>query len=467
MHTEYECMTLDCKRHPEFFCLAHEQFTCSQCNTSRHYECDSTRICQSLELEEISDLLYNFVDGLKNKAALYNLFKSIQRLEEALNDVVKMLQANVAQCFRQDKHEDISKLVFQGKQILSDIFEGTIFGNNTKSNPILRLLFDSQVLDTQNGYLIPPMGVIEALVNLKSKDLVRKLVKRTKKNFQDNREQELEIVRREVTQKLNNKYIPQIKNLESLVEKMLVDKQDDHERIQFLEGCLQNKADQLMEMQMAKLQIKDFELENATLVNQIEELQNWVLHHTDFKDSIISESNEIIQTSGIALLGDSEVGKTVLTSRIEEDVFLPHSEPTKSYAFRIATRNYNHSSVKIKILDTAGKNRAETLSVKFLNSAQYIFLMYDITSSQSLEGCQFWLNEIPPERIKDKIIYFIGNKADLKDQREVSLEVAAEFRASNGIDFHFEVSAKTGDGIDNLLQHVMKHLFVPRQFSLC
>mmetsp|Transcript_3920 Transcript_3920/g.3680 ORF Transcript_3920/g.3680 Transcript_3920/m.3680 type:complete len:110 (-) Transcript_3920:27-356(-) len=80
--------------------------------------------------------------------------------------------------------------------------------------------------------------------------------------------------------------------------------------------------------------------------------------------------------------------------------------------------------------------------------------MYDITNAKSLETCQYWKDS---EKLDDKTIYLVGTKADLEDQREVSREYITQFQIKNEIDFHFETSAKTGQGVEELLQHLMEY----------
>ena len=59
------------------------------------------------------------------------------------------------------------------------------------------------------------------------------------------------------------------------------------------------------------------------------------------------------------------------------------------------------------------------------------------------------------DNINDLFICLIGNKIDKEDKREVSIEKANKFAQENNIPY-FEVSAKTGEGIKNLFDEVIK-----------
>ena len=48
------------------------------------------------------------------------------------------------------------------------------------------------------------------------------------------------------------------------------------------------------------------------------------------------------------------------------------------------------------------------------------------------------------------IIFLVGNKKDKEDEREVSTERVNKFMRDNGILFHFETSAMTGENIESL-----------------
>lgn len=57
------------------------------------------------------------------------------------------------------------------------------------------------------------------------------------------------------------------------------------------------------------------------------------------------------------------------------------------------------------------------------------------------------------------MIYLVGNKAELEDQREVAFEKAVEWAAANGIHKCFETSAKTGKSVEEVFSCAGKDIF--------
>ena len=57
------------------------------------------------------------------------------------------------------------------------------------------------------------------------------------------------------------------------------------------------------------------------------------------------------------------------------------------------------------------------------------------------------------------ILFLVGNKKDMEDKREVSIDRVEKFKREKGIKFYFETSAKTGENIENLFILASKILY--------
>lgn len=57
------------------------------------------------------------------------------------------------------------------------------------------------------------------------------------------------------------------------------------------------------------------------------------------------------------------------------------------------------------------------------------------------------------------MIFMVGNKSELEDQREVSFERAIEFAKKNGVHMCFETSARTGAAVEELFSCSAKNLY--------
>lgn len=57
------------------------------------------------------------------------------------------------------------------------------------------------------------------------------------------------------------------------------------------------------------------------------------------------------------------------------------------------------------------------------------------------------------------ILFLVGNKKDMENQREVSVEKIEQFKREKNIDFAFETSARTGENIEELFIIASKLLY--------
>ena len=88
----------------------------------------------------------------------------------------------------------------------------------------------------------------------------------------------------------------------------------------------------------------------------------------------------------------------------------------------------------------------------------FVVLGYDITNKGSFDSLPRWLNSIIENTTKKvKLIYLIGNKIDLKESRVVSKEDGERFAENFNLRF-FEVSCKTGEGIEEFLNDLKNEI---------
>jgi GTPase SAR1 family protein len=59
----------------------------------------------------------------------------------------------------------------------------------------------------------------------------------------------------------------------------------------------------------------------------------------------------------------------------------------------------------------------------------------------------------------DVILFLVGNKLDMEDKREVSLDRVEKFKREKNITFAFETSAMTGENIEDLFIMASKILY--------
>ena len=71
-----------------------------------------------------------------------------------------------------------------------------------------------------------------------------------------------------------------------------------------------------------------------------------------------------------------------------------------------------------------------------------------------------WLKEVKQHASPDVVIYLIGNRSDLEEEREVFRDRAIEFCEEYHIDKFFETSAKTGNNVEEVFSLAGKELYL-------
>ena len=76
-----------------------------------------------------------------------------------------------------------------------------------------------------------------------------------------------------------------------------------------------------------------------------------------------------------------------------------------------------------------------------------MFLTYDVTREETFVNLLDWLKEIKQHASEDVRVYLIGNKSEMEEQREVTMQRALEFAREYKLHKVFETSAKTGHNV--------------------
>lgn len=107
----------------------------------------------------------------------------------------------------------------------------------------------------------------------------------------------------------------------------------------------------------------------------------------------------------------------------------------------------------VRCRDTAGQERFRSLIPSYIRDSSVAVIVYDVTNRQSFLNVHRWIDEVRAERGADVIIVLVGNKTDLVDKRQVSIEEGdAKARELNVI--FIETSAKAGFNIKALFRKI-------------
>ena len=165
-------------------------------------------------------------------------------------------------------------------------------------------------------------------------------------------------------------------------------------------------------------------------------------------DSITSNPNLKIDLH-ITILGKGVVGKTSLINRFLNIEIPKNHDPTIEEKFKI-TKIINYEKLNLEILDTAGEKNYQNMFNSWVNKGDGFILVFAINDKESfdyIKNIKNKINEIKGENIP---IILIGNKIDLKDEREIDEKDVKELIKKWNVEF-IECSAKENINCDVIL----------------
>ncbi|XP_063709366.1 uncharacterized protein LOC134837903 [Culicoides brevitarsis] len=164
----------------------------------------------------------------------------------------------------------------------------------------------------------------------------------------------------------------------------------------------------------------------------------------------------------VLVLGDVAVGKSSLAHRYVNRTFSYEYRVTIGADFLLKEIEYgDNEQITLQIWDTAGQERYKAFNAPFYRGADCAIIVFDITDPLTFDHLEFWLKNLLENSQNEKIpIIVFGNRVDLKDLREVSMQKAQLWCFSRNLKY-FETSAKTGENVeeafDCLVKETLRH----------
>jgi Ras-related protein Rab-6A len=182
--------------------------------------------------------------------------------------------------------------------------------------------------------------------------------------------------------------------------------------------------------------------------------------HTFTNNIIVDESGSASQIENykIVIIGDQHVGKTSILSKYKYETIEENYAPTIGIDFLTKNVFLEDKTIRLIMWDTAGQERFKSLIPSYLKNANSIILTFDITSKNSFNSLNKWLEDIKNHVQDGVFIVLCGNKIDLNNKRQVSFEDAKKFAKDKDL-IYVETSAITGDGIKNLFDIITKSFY--------
>lgn len=159
----------------------------------------------------------------------------------------------------------------------------------------------------------------------------------------------------------------------------------------------------------------------------------------------------------VVLLGEGRVGKSSIGNKWHSGTFDSQRRSTVAAAFFQKSVLCQGKNVDIQLWDTAGQEEYHSLTPIYYKDAQAALLVYSVVDSASFDRMMQWKNELVMTRGENIKIIIAANKIDMVQQRVITPQQGIDFASKVGCQI-FEVSAKTGEGIDMLFQALAKTL---------
>ena len=166
----------------------------------------------------------------------------------------------------------------------------------------------------------------------------------------------------------------------------------------------------------------------------------------------MKSSSDPLTSIKVVFVGAASSGKTSIINQMSSGSFDGEARPTVGAGLTVIN---NEHHVRVNIWDTAGQEKYRSLAKAYYHDAQVAVVVFDITSDESFHDCEYWFSELENVELPQHAIILVGNKTDL-DDRQITKDEIEKYITGNVVSY-IETSAKTGDGVKELSDEIMKY----------
>jgi len=161
----------------------------------------------------------------------------------------------------------------------------------------------------------------------------------------------------------------------------------------------------------------------------------------------------------VIIIGDAGAGKSSFFHQFRQGVFPKQVMSTIGVEFgtKIIQLQNEERRVKLNVWDTAGQERYRAVTRAYYRGALGSVILYDTTSRLSFNHLPDWLQDAREQASSDIDIVVVGNKKDLKEQRQVTHDEASKWANTNEV-IYIETSALTGENVEDVFQILGQHI---------
>ena len=184
------------------------------------------------------------------------------------------------------------------------------------------------------------------------------------------------------------------------------------------------------------------------LLNRISFISLMILF-SFFDNFGMKEEEEEKKEFKVVFVGDTNVGKTQIINKFVKKSFEENAPSTTSAYFYTKEIEYNGKKIKLEMWDTSGQEKYKSLAKIFCVNSHLIVFVYAIDNEESFNNIKSWVEQVKAKTAEKTKFLLVGNKCDLKDERQVSILDGENCAKNKNMKF-IEVSAKEGTNIENM-----------------
>lgn len=163
---------------------------------------------------------------------------------------------------------------------------------------------------------------------------------------------------------------------------------------------------------------------------------------------------EAPKVAKIIIIGESAVGKTCIAKRYFENSFQSKVSETIGAGYFKTQVEIQGEMVDFVLWDTAGAERYRALTPLYFSNAAAAIVAYAINDRKTFEELDSFI-QLLNEKTENILIYIVGNKNDLEEEREVEYIEGLNYSKKINAEHFLEVSALTGEGVNSLFESII------------
>lgn len=166
----------------------------------------------------------------------------------------------------------------------------------------------------------------------------------------------------------------------------------------------------------------------------------------------------------LMMIGELAVGKSSLTKRFTEKIFVPNIMGTAGLDMHKKIVKINDEIINVIIYDSAGHERFRKITEVQYKGSDGLILVYDITDKRSFEWIIEWIDKLKSENYSSMDILLIGNKIDLED-RKISENDLIELGNRFNVPI-IETSALNGQNVDEAFNKIINNIYNSKTLNI-